>query len=186
MDAILPREIERDLPSSTDVQDGSDEVQEPVAGSDQRVGHDASGSERSDVNGIRNSQSQTFRHLLHLIVAVGQERGPLEMIDADAGVALRAGVAFPSTTVDILASFLDRVWIPNDQRAAPVSYRKRHDNRRHSAVDRLGQRRHPPALGYNLEHIPDGGEMVPLGQGREERVSDGIDDRMICDFEGGG
>lgn len=183
---ILSRQIERDPPSSADIQDGGDEVQEPVAGGDQRVGHDTSSPKRPDIDRIRNGQPQTLRHLLHLIIAICQECGPFEMIDANTGVALSAAMTFSSTTVDLLAGIVDRVRVPNDQRAAPVSHGECHDDRRHSAVDWLGRRCHPPALGYDFQHIPDGCEMVTFRQSREERVSDGIEDRMICDFEGGG
>ena len=183
---ILPRQIKRDFLSPADVQDGSKQVQEPIAGGDQRVRHDASGSERPDVDRVGNCQPQTFCHLLHLKVAVCHECGPFEIIDANAGVTLGTGMTFSSTTVDLLAGTAKRGRVPNDQRATSVSNGERHDDRRHSVVDRFGQRCHPPTLGYDFQHIPHGGEMVAFRQSREERVSDGIENRMVRDLDGGG
>lgn len=106
------------------------------------------------------------------------------MIDADAGVALGARVTFPSATVDLFGVGVVRV--TNDQRAPAVSYREGHDDPRHSAVGSFRQRCHPPALGHDFQQISDCDEVMAFWQSREERVSDGLEDRMVRDFEGGG
>jgi len=98
---------------------------------------------------------------------VCQERGPFEMIDTHAGVALSTRMAIPSTAVDLLVGTVNRVRVLNDQRATPVPNGECHEDNCHPTVNRLGQRCHPPAFEYDFQHIPNGGEMVTFRESRE-------------------
>ena len=166
--AVLAREVEGNLASSRQVQNGREKVQEAVARSDQRVWLNGRRAERPEMHRVRDGNPTPSRHGLNLVVAVSHERGPLHV------------TRLPSAGVVLLFA---PVWTAHDEIASAKTAGKRHEDGRDAHVCWLQGSPHAAAFQPYLELVSDRREVMPRGQGREQGVAHGFQDGVVGDLE---
>lgn len=166
--AILLREVKRHLSSARQTQHGGQQVQKVFARGDERVYRR---SVRLEVHRKRDAHPTPLLHCLDLVLALGEEGGPFDLLWLAAAKVL----------------FFRAFGVTDDECTTAVLYGEGDDDGGYSPV--VAQRAwlwgHATPACHDLESIPDRDEVVTDGEVWEERVADRVEDGVVRDLERG-